>query len=329
MQMTTSKLIRWGIIGVGNVCETKSGPGFYKNPDSQLLAVMRRDTEKARDYATRHQIPLWYDNAEALLDNPDIDAIYIATPPAQHLEYALAALAAGKHVYIEKPVTLNAAECRTLIAAAERSMQKVCVAHYRRTLPLFVEIKKQIHAGVIGTPLIAQIDMLRPAPANISQQNWRLNPELSGGGLFHDLAPHQLDLMLHWFGTVTAAQGAAQNQRQLSSADDRVHGWAQFESGVLLQGRWHFACAPHIRRDHCEIIGTQGSIQFSFFGEAEFTLSNSEGKKIITLPHPAHVQQPLIAQINDYFRGGQHNPCSLQDALAGMELIDCFTKTPD
>src|SRR5688500_6941059 len=109
--MSNPKIIRWGIIGVGNVCETKSGPGFYKAPDSQLLAVMRRDSEKARDYATRHNVPLWYNNAEELLSNPDIDAVYIATPPAQHKDYAIAAIAAGKHVYIEHPVTLNAAEC--------------------------------------------------------------------------------------------------------------------------------------------------------------------------------------------------------------------------
>lgn len=326
--MNTNQNIRWGIIGVGNVCEVKSGPGFYKNPNSQLLAVMRRDAEKARDFAARHQVPLWYDNAEALLNNPAIDAIYIATPPAQHLEHALAALNAGKHVYIEKPVTLDADECRTLIAAAEHSIQKVCVAHYRRALPLFIEIGKHIRDGAIGTPLIAQIDMLRPAHTNISDDNWRLNPAISGGGLFHDLAPHQLDLMLHWFGKVSAADGVALNQRQLSAADDAVQGWAQFESGVLLQGRWHFACAPHIRRDHCEIIGTQGSIEFSFFGDAKFQLRNSDGNQTITLSHTVHVQQPLIAQINNYFRGNQDNPCSLQDALAVMELIDCFSKAP-
>src|SRR5690606_13667633 len=145
------------------------------------------------------------------------------TPPAQHLEHALAALNAGNHVYIEKPVTLNADECRTLIAAAEHSIQKVCVAHYRRALPLFIEIGKHIRDGAIGTPLIAQIDMLRPADTNISDDNWRLNPAISGGGLFHDLAPHQLDSMLHWFGKVSAADGVALNQRQLSAADDAVH----------------------------------------------------------------------------------------------------------
>ncbi len=325
--MNADKIIRWGIIGVGNVCEVKSGPGFYKNPNSQLLAVMRRDGEKARDYATRHQVPLWYDNAAELLRNPDINAIYIATPPAQHKDYALAALAAGKDVYIEKPVTLNAEECRQLIAAAAQGNNKVCVAHYRRALPLFVKIGELLRTGAIGTPLLAQIDMLRPAPPITNDDNWRLNPAISGGGLFHDLAPHQLDLILHWFGAIQTASGIAVNQRQLSTADDLVQGWAQLQSGVVLQGRWHFALSSLHRRDQGEIIGTQGSIRFSFFGDANIYLSNHEGEQTIALSHPEHVQQPLIAQINHYFRGDGKNPCSLQDALAVMELMDCFSNT--
>ncbi len=326
--MNSNKIIRWGIIGVGSVCEVKSGPGFYKNPNSQLLAVMRRDLEKARDFAARHKVPLWYDNADALLNNPDIDAVYIATPPAQHKDYALAALAAGKDVYIEKPVTLNADECKQLIAAAAQSNNKVCVAHYRRALPFFVHIGELLRAGAIGTPLLARIEMLRPAPETpYNDDNWRLNPAVSGGGLFHDLAPHQLDLLLHWFGGVQTASGIALNQRQLSAADDLVQGWAQLASGLVVQGRWHFALAPMHKRDQGEIIGTLGSIHFSFFGDAALQLIDSNGERTITLSHPEHVQQPLIEQVNDYFRGNGANPCSLQDALAVMELMDCFSQT--
>ena len=121
----TQQIIRWGIIGAGNVTEVKSGPGFYKNPDSRLFAIMRRDAHKARDFAERHHVPLWYTDAHELLANPDIDAIYIATPPLQHKDYALAALAAGKHVYIEKPVTMNAAECDPIISEQSATSLKV------------------------------------------------------------------------------------------------------------------------------------------------------------------------------------------------------------
>ena len=321
--------IRWGIIGVGDVCEVKSGPGFYKAPGSQLLAVMRRNGDKARDYAQRHGVPLWYSSAEALLANPDIDAVYIATPPAQHKGYALAALRAGKQVYIEKPVTLNAAECDDILQAIGDTGGKVCAAHYRRFVPCFNRFIEIIRSGAIGTPLLVQLDMLQPAASKIittTEDNWRVNPALSGGGLFHDLAPHQLDLMLHWFGPVVSANGGGINQRQLTPADDCVHGWAQLQSGVMLQGRWHFAVAPSQTRDLCEVIGTNGKLSINFFGQQVIRLSNADGDQEFTIPNPQHIQQPMIEQVNAYFRGERENPCSIEEARQVMALIDCFSK---
>ncbi len=322
------KIIRWGIIGVGDVCELKSGPGFYKAPDSQLTAVMRRNGEKAKDYAARHNVSLWYDNAEALLANPDINAVYIATPPAQHKDYAIAALNAGKNVYIEKPVTLNAAECDAIIAAEKSSGKKVSVAHYRRYVPCFMKVAELIRNSAIGEVLMVQLDMLQPAASKIitaTDDNWRVNPALSGGGLFHDLSPHQLDLMLYWFGPVIKASGFGYNQRQFNSADDTVHGWAQLQSGVVLQGRWHFAVAPNQTRDLCEIIGTAGKLSINFFGQQVIRLSNSLSEQEIVIPNPQHIQQPMIEQVNNYFRGERENPCSVSEAKAVMELIDIFS----
>ena len=325
----TEQTIRWGIIGVGDVCELKSGPGFYKAENSQLIAVMRRNGEKAKDFAARHNVDLWYDNAEALLANPDINAIYIATPPAQHKEYAIAALNAGKNVYIEKPVTLNAAECDAIIAAEKASGKKVSVAHYRRYVPCFMKLAELIKAGAIGEPLMVQLDMLQPAKSKIiteTEDNWRVNPALSGGGLFHDLSPHQLDLMIYWFGTVVQASGFAYNQRQFNVADDCVLGWAKFDSGVVLQGRWHYAVAPEQTRDLCEIIGTAGKLTINFFGQQVIRLTNADGEQEIIIPNPQHIQQPMIEQVNNYFRGKRDNPCSVSEAQKVMELIDCFSK---
>jgi len=321
-----TQTIRWGIIGAGAVCEVKSGPGFYKAPHSQLLAVMRRDLDKARDFAARHQVPEYYNEAQAILNHPRIDAVYIATPPVHHKDYALAALKAGKHVYIEKPVTLNARECEEIIAAANQSSTKVCVAHYRRRLPCFVKMQEQINSGAIGTPLLVQIDLLRPQ-RDYTPNHWRINPALSGGGLFHDLAPHQLDLLHYWFGAVEAAGGQTFNQCQQHSADDCVLGWAKYHNGVLLQGRWHFAVAANHYRDSFEIIGSQGSLRTDFFGDGSIQLKQGDSIETLQVPHPAHFQQPLITAVNAYFRGQGSNPSSLEDALASMQLMDVFTQT--
>jgi 1,5-anhydro-D-fructose reductase (1,5-anhydro-D-mannitol-forming) len=321
--------IRWGIIGAGDVCEVKSGPGFYKAPNSELRAVMRRNLSKAQDYAQRHQVPLFYDNADELLANNDINAIYIATPPAQHKDYAIAALNAGKDVYIEKPVTLNAAECDDILTAAQRTGKKVCAAHYRRYVPCFMKVAELLRSGAIGAPLLVQLDMLQPAKSAIiteTSDNWRVDPALSGGGLFHDLSPHQLDLMLSWFGAVVSASGFGYNQRHFNAADDCVHGWAKFDSGVVLQGRWHYAVAADQTRDLCEIIGTKGKLTINFFGQQVIRLHTSDGEQEIIIPNPQHIQQPMIEQVNAYFRGERDNPCSISEAKAVMELIDCFSR---
>lgn len=323
------KTIRWGIIGAGNVTEIKSGPGFYKNENSQLLAIMRRDERKAKDFAERHNVSLWYNDAHALLANPDVDAIYIATPPLHHKEYALAALAAGKHVYIEKPVTMNAKECDDIIAAQRAATRKVSVAHYRRFVPCFRKFHELIQQGAIGKPLLARIDMLRSVNDHLiakTDENWRVNPAVSGGGLFHDLSPHQLDLLLSWFGPAVDAKGFGTNQAGLYPADDCVLGWARLQSGIEFQGRWHYAVPKHLERDLCEIIGTEGSISINFFGEQVIHLHNLNGQQSFRIPNPLHIQQPMIEQVNAYIRGERENPCSVIEAKAVMELIDCFTQ---
>ncbi len=103
--------VRWGIIGCGNVTEFKSGPAFNKAEQSTLVAVMRRDAAKAEDYAKRHQVPRWYSDAQQLINDPEVDAVYIATPPDSHKDYALLVAAAGKICCVEKPMALNTAEC--------------------------------------------------------------------------------------------------------------------------------------------------------------------------------------------------------------------------
>lgn len=321
--------IRWGVIGAGDVCEIKSGPGFQKAPGSELVSVMRRNGAKAEDFARRHGVPHWTDSAETLLNDPGIDAIYIATPPASHKDYAVAALAAGKSVYVEKPVALNAAECEAMIAAESTSKGKLCAAHYRRFLPSFMKMKALLDEGAIGRPLIARLDMLQPADSALiadSEENWRLDPATSGGGLFHDLSPHQLDLMLHWFGPVSRANGFGTNQNGHYSADDCVHGWAEFDNGVVLQGRWHFAVPESESRDLCEIIGTEGRMTINFFGQQHLSLHNDQGEQVFDLPNPPHIQQPMIEQVVRYFRAERDNPCSVAEAREVMALMDAFTR---
>lgn len=318
--------IKWGIIGCGDVTEVKSGPAFNKIMNSSLVAVMRRDGLKAKDYAMRHGVPKWYDSANQLIDDPEVNAIYIATPPAQHEEYTIRALAAGKPVYVEKPMTLDSASAIRMRDAAEKYNVKLTVAHYRRAQPMFLKVKSLIESQAIGEVKVVQLQMLQLPKSNLianTDTNWRLNPAISGGGLFHDFAPHQLDLMIHFFGEVKRSSGMSLNQGSTYGVDDMVTGHILFRNGVVFNGTWCFSVAT--QTDLCEIIGTAGKISFPMFGHKITLIKNNVEEEFIFDPL-AHVQQPMIEEVVQYFLGKGENPCSAEQALQSMQLMDKFTK---
>ncbi|RNL56674.1 Gfo/Idh/MocA family protein [Pedobacter jejuensis] len=319
--------INWGIIGCGDVTEVKSGPAFNKVPNSKLVAVMRRNAQKAEDYALRHGVPKWYTDADKLINDPDVNAIYIATPPLQHEMFCIAALEAGKSVYVEKPMTMDANSAKRMIDAAEKYNTKLSVAHYRRLQPMFLKVKLLLDEKVIGDIRFVNLKMLQPPNPDLiakSDENWRTNPAISGGGLFHDLAPHQLDLMTYYFGSVEKAQGMAIKQQQNATADDLVAGNILFDSGVLFNGLWCFSVSKEEQADVCEIYGEKGKISFPMFGH-KILVSIDNEENTYNFEPLQHVQQPMIAQVVDYFLDKGKNPCSGADALITMKIMDAFT----
>ncbi len=321
--------ITWGILGCGDVTEVKSGPAFNKVENSAIEAVMRRNAEKAADYAKRHDITKWYSNADDLINDENINAVYIATPPAPHKDYAIQALKAGKHVYIEKPVTLNSAECEEIIAVEKSSKNKVTVAHYRRVQPFFLKLKQLIDDKTIGDIRFIDLKLFqKPGSDAIAQteENWRVNPEISGGGLFFDLAPHQLDILIHIFGKPLHYHGFSKNQSGQNKVADITTGHIAFKNDVVFNGVWCFNSHPENEVEQCEIIGSEGKITFSFFN-AKLSLTKN-GKTIdFSFPPMQHVQQDMIEKTVQYFLGETcENPCSLEDALMSMKVMECFAK---
>ncbi len=316
--------INWGIIGCGDVAEVKSGPAFQKVKNSELTAVMRRDAEKVKDFAKRHKVANWYTTAAELLNNENINAIYVSTPPSTHLQYALEALKAGKNVYIEKPMVLNSIEAKMLCEAVKNTNSKVTVAHYRRCLPAFLKVKQLIDADSIGTVSLAEIQIFQPKNTGMiakSDTNWRVNPSISGGGYFHDIAPHQIDLMCYYFGEVKVAEGytVAQN----NESNDFVNGIINFENGIQFKGTWNFNAPVKMQKDNCTIIGSKGTISFSFYGEEVETVINGK-KEVHQFKNPTHVQQPMIEKTVAYFLGNESNPCSVEEGFIVAEIMDKF-----
>ncbi|MBL7742825.1 MAG: Gfo/Idh/MocA family oxidoreductase [Chitinophagaceae bacterium] len=321
--------IQWGIIGCGDVTEVKSGPAFNKVSNSSLVAVMRRDAAKAEDYARRHGVPKWYSDASKLIHDPDVNAVYVATPPSSHEEYAIAALQAGKPVYVEKPMSVDTASAKRIAEAAKKYGQKLVVAHYRRAQPLFSKIKQLLDEKLIGDTRFARLEiykkMLLPEELVHPSRGWRVNREIGGGGIFHDLAPHQLDLMYHFFGEPIKVAGVSQNQSKQYDADDIVAGNIVFRSGVVFNGLWCFTVAKEEERDHCEIIGERGKIGFSFFDHKPVEVTVDGKTETLVFDPLPHVQQPMIEKVVNFFLDKGPNPCSGEEGVNVMRMIDQFT----
>ncbi len=323
------KKIQWGIIGCGDVTEKKSGPAFNKVPGSSLVAVMRRDEEKVKDYARRHQVPKWYTNAHALISDPDVNAVYVATPPSSHEEYSIMAAQAGKPVYVEKPMTIDAASAERMAAAAKANNTKLVVAHYRRAQPLYSKVREMLQQGLIGNPRLARLVICKAAltmeELAVPKTAWRVNNAVAGGGMFHDLAPHQLDILYYFFGEAKEVSGLAYNQAGLYDADDVVSASIRFENDLLFSGTWCFTVGKHQEKDYCEIIGDKGIIQFSFFNHEPVLIASGAERSELHFEPLEHVQQPMIEKVVNYFLDNGPNPCSAEEGVAVMRMMDMIS----
>ena len=298
--------IRWGMIGCGDVAERKSGPAFNLLPHSSLVAVAATSTERAENYARRHGIPKWYGDGSLVIDDPDVNAVYIATPPDSHASFTIRAAQAGKPVYVEKPMARTFAECQAMIAACRQSGVPLFVAYYRRCLPAFSKIKELIESEAIGAVRCITIRLFSPPhPQDLDRDHlpWRVRPEKSGGGYLYDLASHQLDFLDYVFGPVSSAAGQTANQAGLYPAEDMVAASWAHTSGVIGSGTWCFTAAPGQAVEEAEIVGSRGRIGFSFFDQGPVRLETSEGVEEFVFSRNDPIQLPLIQLVIDDLRG--------------------------
>lgn len=303
--MDTDITIKWGFIGCGEVTEKKSGPAFSLVPGSEIVAVMSRNKEKARSYAERHGIPKWYTDAQELVDDPDVNAVYIATPPSSHATFAIMAMKAGKPVYVEKPLAASYEECVRINRISRETGVPCFVAYYRRYLPYFNKVKELIGSGTIGKVLNVQIRFAVPPrdlDYNSKELPWRVQRDIAGGGYFYDLAPHQLDLLQEFFGPIIKVHGFCTNREGLYATEDNVNACFQFPDGMSGSGSWCFVAHESAKTDRIEIVGDKGQICFSVFTYDPIALHTERGREEIVVPNPSHVQYPLIRNVVEHLQ---------------------------
>lgn len=320
------KMLRWGFIGCGEVTEKKSGPAFSEVEGSSVVAVMSRNAHRAQRYAESHHIPKWYTDAQQLIDDPQVNAVYIATPPSSHATFAIMAMKAGKPAYVEKPLASSYEDCARVNRVSEETGVPCFVAYYRRYLPYFQKVHEIVKRGVIGNVMNVQVCFAVP-PRELdastgSNLPWRLQPDIAGGGYFYDLAPHQLDLLQHMFGVITEARGFCANRAGLYEAEDSVSACFEFENGLPGSGSWCFVAHESAREDNIQLTGDKGSLSFSVFDYSPIQLHTSSGTETITVENPPHVQFPLIKNVVEHLQGLAVCECTSVSATPVNWVLD-------
>ncbi|MDR7286045.1 putative dehydrogenase [Pseudomonas corrugata] len=318
-------VVRWGMIGCGSVAERKSGPAFYKAPGSALVAVMGRRLEAVTNYATRHGIARVYTDAQALINDPEVDAVYIATPPDSHHAYSLLVAAAGKHCCVEKPMSLNAGQSREMQKVFANAGLHLFVSYYRRSLPRFQQVRQWLDAGRIGEVRHLTWTLTKaPSPVDLGgAHNWRTDPDIAGGGYFADLASHGFDLFQYLLGDITDVAGFTARQAGLYAAEDAVSASWRFASGATGMGCWNFVADR--REDRVEVIGSQGRISFSVFDEHPLQLQADEHLSL-HIDHHEHIQWHHVLGMNAHIRGEAQHPAVAGEALKTDWVMDQILK---
>jgi 1,5-anhydro-D-fructose reductase (1,5-anhydro-D-mannitol-forming) len=319
----------WGVIGCGDVVERKSGPSIEHAGRSRMVTVMRRTAEAAQDFARRHGVERWTADAAAVIADANVDIVYVATPPASHLEYVLAAAAAGKHVLVEKPMALNAGQADTMVAACTAAGVQLFVAYYRRFQPHVVRVRQLLHDGVIGRPVQARIDIANGDTARryaSSERNWRDDPAVSGGGGFVDEGSHRLDVMVSLLGPVARAYGVAATVRPDLQVEQAASAICELESGAVCVATGDFYSGRSA--DRLAIRGEQGAIIADPLDGHAFrlTVGNREEEERFT-PFPApHLG--LIRHVEEVLLGTARNAVSGSEGAITETILDQVVRQP-
>lgn len=335
--MAQKEVIRWGVIGCGDVVETKNGPGLYLADGSELVGIWNRTKQKAVDWCERHGHGRAFDSLNELLNCPDIDIVYVATTPNCHKEHAIAVAEAGKDCYLEKPIALSWDEAQEIKAAFERAGKRCFVAHYRRGMPRYRELKQVLDAGKIGTVRGVQVIRTQRQTAEEmlpeAEKPWRVRPEVSGGSHFFEGDAHMLDLIAFLAGTITDFSLKVDNRTGFYPGEDTVVLSGETENHVMVSGIWCYATYKAI--DRFLIYGDKGSVEFSYYDNAApiriETLADGdavahEGVMGGVRKEADLVQEELCPPVESYPGNGQIQ--DIVDVLRGVPGAEC-TSTLD
>lgn len=312
------------ILGFGIFGEHRLIPGFKNSKNAEIYAITKTDLKAAKEKAEKHNIPMYfaYSDKESYLNDKNIDAVYVATPNNLHAKNTIDCLKAGKNVIVEKPMAMNAEECRQMIDAAEKSNCKLMIAHCMRYNKTINYVKEQINKGILGNILSITADFF--SEATKSARKWKFNREFAGGGAAFDLGVHLIDTVRYLAGSnvIKAENITIQKDTNQDRMDLIASFLLKFENDII--GR---ATASYLgkRKLFLEIFGENGYIRAYNWNENNqlVRIESDINDKFETYTIQ---NQDMYADMLDGFcrsiRGETEIPIPGQEGLINQQIID-------
>ena len=303
--MEPARRLRWGILSTAAIGRRKVIPGISRAEHCEVVAIASRDLALAERVAAEHSIPTAHGSYEALLADPNVDAVYIPLPNHLHATWTIAAAEAGKHVLCEKPLALTARDAERMIEAAERAGVRLMEAFMYRLHPSWVAVRELVASGRIGQLAAVQswFSYYNDDPADIR------NIADAGGGALYDIGCYNVNLSRMLFGAEPSRVEAAIVRDPDSGVDVLTSGLLAFDGGAAS-----FTCSTRAEDDQqVHIYGTRGRISVGI----PFNIPPDRSTEIILFVGG----DPPVAPASEVFTFAPADPYTVEaDAFAAAVL---------
>lgn len=316
-------MLNAAIVGLGRWGQTLVSSVQGKSDKIRFTAGITRTPSRAEDFTAKHGLTLDTDY-EAMLTDPSIDAVVLATPHQQHADQIIAAAAAGKHIFVEKPFTLTKASAEASVAAAEKAGRVLALGHNRRFLPSVLELKSKIASGGLGTILHIETNFSGSSGLRFPPGNWRTERAESPAGGMGAMGIHMVDMMINLLGPITEARTVSLRRAIPHDIDDTTSMLFRFRDGMTGYLATLAATRPTQR---IEVFGTEGSIEIR--DERSYTFRPIDGEPQATDFPCFDKERAELEAFADAIDSKAPYPLPNTEAIHGVAVFEAIVKSID
>jgi len=322
--------VRWAVVGCGDITNKAVAPAINDHPEARLVAFFSNTLERAEQMRGEHGALRASSDLAETVEADDVDAVYIASPVHRHAAETIAAIRAGKHVIVEKPMALTVEAGERMIEAADRAGVHLTVAYYRRFFPKSRKIRALLDDGAIGTPIVCEITICSRLHLDPDHPKyWRLLPDQGGGGALMDVGSHRLDLACYWLGEPVQVCGFADTiERDDIQVPDTESLLARMKSGAHVHCTASWAIAA--RADDLVMRGSEGALIARPHDRAPLLLVRGAREAQLDLPPAENWHSPLVDDFTRAILEGRSPEFTARDGIQASRIMEgcyCSSKT--